>query len=108
MVLSSTLANYEVVLVEVFWLIVLVLVVWPLMAAANKQHKDATGVNAPTRSQLKNIRRQARQKGLSEEAAYYAWLQRKQKNQYNQIIGVKKSRRTGGSFSSEMKRGRSR
>lgn len=60
-------------------LVLLVLVVWPLMAALNKAHREETGVDAPTRSQMKYIRRKARQKGIGEETAYNQWVARKQR-----------------------------
>lgn len=54
-------------------------VAWLFMGAANKAHRDETGVNAPSRSAMRNIRRAARKKGISEGDAYFAWLQRKQR-----------------------------
>ncbi len=54
-------------------------VAWLLMGAANKAHRDETGVNMPTRSAMRNIRRTARKKGIPEEAAYSDWLVRQQK-----------------------------
>ena len=50
---------------------------WLLIAAANKQHHDETGINAPTRGAMRRIRRKARQKGISEAQAYLGWLDRK-------------------------------
>jgi hypothetical protein len=52
---------------------------WILMAAINKQHREETGVNMPTRSALRNLRRRARKQGISEEEAYTGWVERKQK-----------------------------
>ena len=49
---------------------------WALLAAANKAHRAETGVDAPTRTAMRNIRRNARRKGISEEQAYREWLQR--------------------------------
>jgi hypothetical protein len=46
--------------------------------AGNKQHRDETGVNAPTRNAMRRIRRNARKKGISETEAYFQWLNRKQ------------------------------
>jgi hypothetical protein len=53
---------------------------WMLMAAINKEHRDETGVNGPSRDALKNIRRNARRKGISEGQAYDQWLARKQRS----------------------------
>lgn len=50
---------------------------WMLIAAANKAHRDETGVNAPTRDGLRRIRRNARKKGISEAEAYNQWLNRR-------------------------------
>jgi hypothetical protein len=52
---------------------------WMLMGAANKQHREETGVNMPSRGAMKGLRRRARQRGISEEQAYAEWLARKQK-----------------------------
>lgn len=51
---------------------------WMLIAAVNKEHRNETGVNMPTRSAMRGIRRTARKKGLTEEAAYNQWVERKQ------------------------------
>lgn len=53
---------------------------WMLIAAANKAHRDETGVNAPTRDGMRRIRRNARKKGISEAEAYNQWLNRKTSN----------------------------
>jgi len=50
---------------------------WMLIAAANKMHREETGVNSPTRDGWRRIRRNARKKGISEEEAYIQWLNRK-------------------------------
>jgi hypothetical protein len=50
-----------------------------LMFAVNKQHREETGVNMPSRGAMKNIRRNARRKGITEEQAYNEWLLRKQR-----------------------------
>ena len=47
------------------------------MAAVNKQHREETSVNAPTRDGWRRIRRNARKKGISEAEAYNQWLNRK-------------------------------
>ncbi|WP_407186961.1 hypothetical protein [Bradyrhizobium centrosematis] len=52
---------------------------WALLAAANKAHRAETGVDAPTRTAMRNIRRNARRKGISEEQVYGQWLQRQQR-----------------------------
>lgn len=50
-----------------------------ILAAAGKAHREETGVPMPSRGAMKNIRRTARKKGISEAAAYSQWLLRKQK-----------------------------
>ncbi len=52
-----------------------------LMAGANKQHKEEMGVNMPSRNAMKRIRRNAREKGTSEQAAYEQWLRNKQRRE---------------------------
>jgi hypothetical protein len=52
---------------------------WMLLAAAGKAHREQTGVPMPSRGAMKNIRRNARKKGISEGEAYAQWLNRKQK-----------------------------
>ncbi|OYU90133.1 MAG: hypothetical protein CFE29_14130 [Bradyrhizobiaceae bacterium PARB1] len=59
---------------------------WMLMAAANKMHRDETGVNAPTRDAMRRIRRNARKKGISEAEAYNQWLNRKTPKLRNSAI----------------------
>jgi len=54
--------------------------VWILMAGVAKQHRDETGVGMPSRNTMKNIRRTARRKGISEGQAYNDWLRRKQRS----------------------------
>jgi hypothetical protein len=49
------------------------------MAANNKAHRAENGVDAPTRNAWRNIRRNARRKGISEEQAYSEWLGRQQR-----------------------------
>jgi hypothetical protein len=56
---------------------------WMLMGAANKGHREETGVNMPSRSALKGLRRRARQRAISENEAYAEWLMRKQKKLYS-------------------------
>jgi len=63
---------------------------WILLAFAflltigfNKAHKESTGIDAPSRNAMRNIRRNARKKGISEAEAYSAWLHRKQKRAKN-------------------------
>lgn len=60
-------------------IILLVLVAWPLSIAVNKAHRDEAGVDAPTRSQMRYIRRKARKSGISEGDAYGQWVGRKQR-----------------------------
>jgi hypothetical protein len=50
-----------------------------VLAGANKAHRDETGVNAPSRNAWRNIRRNARKKGINEEQAYAEWLSRQQR-----------------------------
>jgi hypothetical protein len=45
-----------------------------------KSHHEQTGVWGPTRSQMRYIRRKARKEGISEHAAYEAWLSNKQRS----------------------------
>lgn len=59
-------------------LIAMGLLVWALSANNTKHHAE-TGVNAPDRAALKRIRRNARQKGISQEAAYGQWVRNKQR-----------------------------
>jgi hypothetical protein len=65
-----------------FWTVVGLILMplsWWMMSAANKAHRDETGVNAPTRAAMRGIRRNARKKGISESEAYAQWLTRKQR-----------------------------
>lgn len=62
----------------VFCLVAMGLLMWAL-SANNAKHHAETGVNAPNRAALKRIRRNARQKGISQEAAYNQWVQNKQR-----------------------------
>ena len=59
--------------------VVLLIISFLLMFNATKQHKEETGVNAPTRKQMSYIRRQARKRGLSDHKYYEIWLKNKQK-----------------------------
>jgi hypothetical protein len=52
---------------------------WMLMAAVNKQHREETGVNMPSRSAMRRIRKAARKKSIGEVEAYSDWVRRKQK-----------------------------
>ena len=49
-----------------------------VMFALNKEHRDETGVNMPSRNAMRNMRRRARKNGISEKQAYDDWLKRKQ------------------------------
>ena len=60
--------------------IIAVIFCWILIAALNKAHREETGVNAPSRQAMRNIRRNARRKGISESQAYEKWLARKQRS----------------------------
>ncbi len=51
---------------------------WLLMAAVNKDHRESTGVNMPTRNAMRRIRRNARKKEVAESAEYDQWVKRKQ------------------------------
>src|SRR5215208_5327041 len=55
----------------------LIMMVW-ITAAFNKAHRDLTGVNMPSRSAARGLRRRARKKGISYEQAYDKWVERKQ------------------------------
>jgi uncharacterized membrane protein YoaK (UPF0700 family) len=57
-----------------------VVVMFFVMIAVNKAHRDETGVNMPSRNTMRNIRRNARRKGISEEQAYNQWVTRKQRS----------------------------
>jgi len=59
--------------------VILLPIVWMMMASANKAHKDETGVPGPSRQDFRNIRRNARKKGISNDQAYQEWLGRKQR-----------------------------
>ena len=52
---------------------------WAFSGAVNKAHQDETGIDAPIRNDMRNIRRNSRKKGISEEQAYSEWLSRMQK-----------------------------
>ncbi len=54
-----------------------------IMLGLNKAHRDQTGVNMPSRSAMRGVRRRARKKGISEAQGYSEWLQRKQKRPSN-------------------------
>ncbi|MCG5235671.1 hypothetical protein [Xanthobacter oligotrophicus] len=58
---------------------ILLFLSFAIMAALNKEHRDRTGVNMPSRKAMGRIRRRARQKGISEADAYEHWVTRKQK-----------------------------
>jgi hypothetical protein len=58
--------------------LVLLLFAWFVLAAAGKQHQRETGVPMPSRGAMRNIRRNARKKGITEAEAYAQWLNRKQ------------------------------
>jgi hypothetical protein len=60
---------------------ILLVLVWALLAAVNKAHKEETGVSMPSRSALKSMRRRARKQGVSEVEYYAGWVQRKQKRE---------------------------
>lgn len=49
------------------------------MFSANERHKEETGVDGPTRKQLRYIRKQARKRGISDAEYYEIWLKNKQK-----------------------------
>ncbi|MCP1909637.1 uncharacterized membrane protein YoaK (UPF0700 family) [Bradyrhizobium elkanii] len=59
---------------------ILLVVMFFVMIAVNKAHKDETGVNMPSRNAMRNIRRTARKKGISQQQAYDNWLRRKQRS----------------------------
>lgn len=63
---------------------IILLMIFALMfnAAAHKAHRDEHGVDGPSRGAMRNIRRTARKKGISEQQAYVDWLHRKQKRAY--------------------------
>lgn len=55
---------------------------WWFSSAVNKAHNDEHGVNMPSRTAMKNIRRAARKKGISEGAAHAQWVGRKQRKRF--------------------------
>lgn len=59
--------------------LILMPLVWLMMAGANKRHREETGVSMPSRKAMARIRRNARQKGISEGAAYEQWVSNKQR-----------------------------
>jgi len=59
---------------------ILLIVVTIALVGLNKQHREETGVNMPSRGSMRNIRRTARRKGISEQQAYEEWLARKQRS----------------------------
>lgn len=59
--------------------LVLLPFVWMMMAGANKQHIQEHGVPMPSRKAMARIRRNARQKGISEAAAYDQWIVNKRR-----------------------------
>ncbi len=54
--------------------LILMPIVWLMMAGANKQHVKEHGVPMPSRKAMARIRRNARQKGISQSAAYDQWI----------------------------------
>ena len=61
--------------------IVCLIVVAILLSATNDWHRRQTGVNMPSRNAMRRIRRNARQKGISHQAAYDQWLHNKQRRE---------------------------
>ena len=59
--------------------IVCLIAIAVIMVATNDWHRKQTGVNMPSRNAMRRIRRNARQKGISHQAAYDQWLNNKQK-----------------------------
>lgn len=59
--------------------LVLLPFVWMMMAGANKQHIKEHGVPMPSRKAMARIRRNARQKGISQAAAYDQWIVNKRR-----------------------------
>jgi hypothetical protein len=64
---------------HVVLIILSLIVIAIIMAATNDWHRKHTGVNMPSRNALRRIRRNARQKGISDQAAYDRWLHNKQR-----------------------------
>ncbi len=50
-----------------------------LSMAANKQHREETGVPLPSRKQFNRFYRTARRKGITVDQAYQEWLGRQQR-----------------------------
>ncbi|MGY4193367.1 hypothetical protein [Bradyrhizobium sp. USDA 4520] len=59
---------------------ILAIVMFFVTIAINKKHREETGVNMPSRNAMRNIRRTARKKGISQQQAYDNWLHRKQRS----------------------------
>ena len=54
-----------------------------LLAAVGSAFRNETGVNMPTRSALRSIRRRARKLGISEEQAFAENIARKQRKLFD-------------------------
>jgi hypothetical protein len=63
--------------------LVLLPFVWIVGVTISKPHREQTGVDMPSRSVMKRIRRRAREQGITEAEAYANWLERKQKKLYS-------------------------
>jgi len=50
-----------------------------VVIAMNKGHREQTGINAPTTREYRNIRRNAKRRGIPVEQAYEEWLARELK-----------------------------
>ncbi|MDX8443865.1 MULTISPECIES: hypothetical protein [Mesorhizobium] len=59
--------------------VILVAVGLVLLAAFQSGFKKQTGVDAPTRSAMRGIRRRARKAGMNEEQYFNEWIERKRR-----------------------------
>ncbi|UDL87300.1 hypothetical protein LGH82_19115 [Mesorhizobium sp. PAMC28654] len=59
--------------------VILIVIGLAVVAMASANFKNQTGVDAPTRSALKGMRRRARKAGVSEEQYFNGWVERKRR-----------------------------
>lgn len=66
---------------------------WAIWHALNQEHLKSTGVPAPSRKAMARIRRNARTKGITNDAAYQQWIVNKRRRMpkgsgYQQAVGA--------------------
>lgn len=59
--------------------LVILALLWVIIFALNKGFRDETGVAPPSSSAYRGIKRRARKKGVSTEAALNKWVDNKQR-----------------------------